>query len=391
LALFQGGFFVAGIGALGNNALNSLLNNQFNLLKTTTQLSSGLQINSAADNPSGLAIFNALSAQAAAFDQGSLNAQDALNATNVAQGATQTVSNILGNLNVEAVAASNSLLSPQDEQSIQAQANQQIQQINTVAQNTNFNGINLLQGNFAGTTPATPASGQVTSNDLVLSTGNSVINTAAGVNVPAATPGESIQVTVSAGQAQVNVVDNATGNVTNVGSFASGAVVNAGGVTFTLGNFGASDTGTATIQVTPGTAFAAGNSLTVQTGANQGATSQLNFASVTSSSLGVSNLNFGTVANAEDSIGIVSNAIDTLSTAQSQLGAQTNALQNQINANNIASTALTASASQISDLNFPSAISQFNKENSLSQIGLSVLRNANNQAGFLTGLLSATA
>lgn len=382
---------MAGIGSLSNNALNSLFSNQFDLLRTATQLSSGKSINTAADNPSGLAIYNALSAQAAAFDQGSLNAQDALNATNVAQGATQTVSSILGNLNVDAVAASNSFLSPTDQQSIQAAANQQIQQINTIAQNTNFNGLNLLQGNFSGGTAATPASGQVTSNDLLLSTGNSVINTAAGVNVPAATPGESIQINVSAGQAQVNVVDNATGTVTNAGSFASGAAVTAGGVTFTLGNFGASDTGTATIQVTAGTAFSAGNPLTVQTGANQGAVTQLNFSNVSSSSLGVSNLDFGSVANAESSIGIVSNALDTLSTAQSQLGAQTNSLVNQINANNTASTELTASASNIADLNYPSAISQFNKENSLNSITLDVLRNANNQAGFLSGLLNSAA
>lgn len=382
---------MAGIGSLTNNALNSLFSNQFDLLRTATQLSSGKAINTAADNPSGLAIYNALSAQASAFDQGSLNAQDALNATNVAEGATQSVSSILGNLNVDAIAASNSLLSPTDEQSIQTAANQQVQQINTIAQNTNFNGLNLLQGNFAGTTPATPASGQVTSNDLLLSTGSNVIDTAAGVNVPAATPGESIQVSVSAGQAQVNVVDNATGTVTNAGSFAPGAAVTAGGVTFTLGNFGASDTGTADIQVTAGTQFSAGNALTVQTGANEGAVSQLNIANVSSSSLGVSNLDFGTVANAESSIGIVSNALDTLSTAQSQLGAQANALENQINANNIASTALTASASNISDLNYPNAISQFNKENSLNQITLAVLHNANNQAGFLTSLLNSAA
>jgi flagellin len=382
---------VAGIGSLSNSALNSLSTNQFDLLRTATQLSTGKQINSAADNPSGLAIYNALSAQAAAFDQGSLNAQDALNATNVAQGATQTVSQILGNLGVEAIAASNSLLSPTDAQSIQTAANQQIQQINTIAQNTNFNGLNLLQGNFAGTTPATPASGQVTNNDILLSTGNNVINTAAGITVPAATPGESIQVNVSAGQAQVNVVDNATGTVTNVGSFASGAVVTAGGVTFTLGNFSATDSGTANIQVTAGTAFSAGNALTVQTGASQGATTQLNFANVTSSSLGVSNLNFSSVANAESGIGALSNALDTLSTAQSQLGAQTNSLVNQINANNIASTSLTASASNIADLNYPNAISQFNNETSLNQITLDVLRNANAQAGFLTGLLNSAA
>jgi flagellin len=382
---------VAGIGALQNNALNSLLNNQANLFKTTQQLSSGLKINSAADNPSGLAIYNSLEAQAAGFDQGSLNAQDALNATNVAQGATQTVSNILGNLNVDAIAASNDFLSPTDQQSIQAAANQQIQQLNTIAQNTNFNGLSLLTGSFAGTTPATPATGAVTNNDVLLSTGNNVINTAAGVNVPAATPGESIQVSVSAGQAQVNVVDSATGTVTNAGSFASGATVTAGGVTFTLGNFSASDNGTASIAVTPGTSFAAGNSLTVQTGATEGATTQLNFPSVTSASLGVSNLDFGTTANAENSIGVVSNAINSLALSQGELGAQTNALTQQIDNNNIASVNLTASASNIADANYPATIANFTKETSLNQITLDVLRSANNQAGFLTSLLNTAA
>lgn len=381
---------MAGIGALQNNALNSLFNNQYDLLKTATQLSTGLKINSAADNPSGLAIFNSLEAQAAGFNQGSLNAQDALNATNVAQGATQSVSNILGNLNVESIAASNSLLSPSDEASIQSQANQQIQQINTIGQNTNFNGISLLTGQFAGTTPATPAAGQVTNNDLLLS-GNNVINTAAGVTVPAATPGESIQVNVSAGQAQVNVVDQATGTVTNVGSFAAGSAVTAGGVTFTLGNFSATDSGTATIQVNGAQAFAAGSSATVQTGATEGATTQLTFPTVTASSLGVSNLNFSTVANAEQGIGNVSNAIDSLSLAQGQLGAQTNALGVAIDNNNIAATNLTASASNIADANIPNTVQNFNKETTLNQITLEVLRNANNQAGFLTSLLNSAA
>ncbi len=275
--------------------------------------------------------------QAAGFDQGSLNAQDALNATNVAEGGAQSITGILGSLNTESIAASNDLLSPTDQQAIQAQATQQIQQINTIAQNTNFNGAQLLTGQFSGGTAATPASSAVTNNDLLLSSGNNVINTGAGVTTPATTPGESIQISVSAGQAQVNVVDNATGTITNAGSFASGSAVTAGGVTFTLGNFSASDTGSATIAVTGAQGFSTGNSLTVQTGASQGATTSLNFASLTSSSLGVSNLNFGTTANAEDSIGVIGNALNSVLSAQAQLGAQATSLQNQINSNNIAS------------------------------------------------------
>ena len=383
---------MAGIGSLTGTALNSLYNLNQGLLNAYTQLSTGKQINSAADNPSGLAIYTALSNQAAGFDQGSLNAQDALNATNVAEGGAQSITGILGSLNVEGIAASNDLLAPQDQQSIQAQATQQLQQINTIAQNTNFNGIGLLNGQFAGTQAATPASSAVPNNDLLLSTGQNVINTGAGITTPAATPGETIQISVSAGQATVNVTNTATGVTTNAGSFASGATLTAGGVTFTLGNFGANDTGNATLQVTGAQGFAPGNAATVQTGANQGATTSLNFGNLTTESLGVSNVNFGTTFNAENGLGSISTALNSVLTAQAQLGAQATSLQNQINSNNIASTNLTASASNIADANYPNAVDNFTKLNSQSLITLNVLRNANLSAGFLSaGLLGGLA
>jgi flagellin len=377
---------LSGIGSIQN----SLLNNQYNLIQSATRLSTGKQINSAADNPSGLAIYTQLTNQAAGFDQGSMNAQDALNATNIAQGAAQSITGIVGNLNTEAIAASNDFLAPQDQQAIQAQANQQIQQINSIAQSTNFNGVNLLNGQFAGTTQATNAAAAVPNNDL-LQSGANVVNAAAGINVPAGTAGETIQVSVSGNQAQVTTTNSQTGAVTNVGSFAAGSVVNAGGVTFTLGNFSNTDQGTATIQVTAGTAFSAGNSATVQTGATQGAVTQLNFGNLSAQSLGISNLSFASTSNAENTLGNVGNALNSVLSAQAQLGAQSISLQNSINNNNIASTNLTAAASNIGDTNVPGEIQQFNKDQMQNLVTLDVLRNANNQSGFLTGLLNSAA
>jgi flagellin len=377
---------LSGIGSIQN----SLLNNQYNLIQSATRLSTGKQINSAADNPSGLAIYTQLTNQAAGFDQGSMNAQDALNATNIAQGAAQSITGIVGNLNTEAIAASNDFLAPQDQQAIQAQANQQIQQINSIAQSTNFNGVNLLNGQFAGTTQATNAAAAVPNNDL-LQSGANVVNAGAGINVPAGTAGETIQVSVSGNQAQVTTTNSQTGAVTNVGSFAAGSVVNAGGVTFTLGNFSNTDQGTATIQVTAGTAFSAGNSATVQTGATQGAVTQLNFANLSAQSLGISNLSFASTSNAENTLGNVGNALNSVLSAQAQLGAQSISLQNSINNNNIASTNLTAAASNIGDTNVPGEIQQFNKDQMQNLVTLDVLRNANNQSGFLTGLLNSAA
>jgi len=381
---------VAGISGIGSS-LNSLYSNQYNLLESANQLSSGNRITSAAVDPSGLAIYNALESQASGFDQGSLNAQDALNATNVAEGGAQSITGILGSLNTESIEASNGLLSSSDQQALQDQATQQIQQINTIAQNTNFNGVQLLTGQFSGGQAATPASSQVTNNDILLSSGSNVVNTSAGITTPATTPGESIQISVSAGSAQVNLVDNATGNVTNVGSFSSGSTVTAGGVTFTLGNFSTSDTGNATIAVTGAQGFSSGSSLTVQTGASQGATTSLSFANLTSQSLGVSNLNFGTTANAEDSIGVIGNALNSVLSAQAQLGAQATSLQNQINNNNIASVNLTASASSIGDTNVPNTTNAFDHSAEQNLLTLDVLRNANNSQGFLSSLLNSAA
>ena len=381
---------MAGISGIGSS-LNSLYSNQYNLLESANQLSSGNRITSAAVDPSGLAIYNALESQASGFDQGSLNAQDALNATNVAEGGAQSITGILGSLNTESIEASNGLLSSSDQQALQDQATQQIQQINTIAQNTNFNGVQLLTGQFSGGQAATPASSQVTNNDILLSSGSNVVNTSAGITTPATTPGESIQISVSAGSAQVNLVDNATGNVTNVGSFSSGSTVTAGGVTFTLGNFSTSDTGNATIAVTGAQGFSSGSSLTVQTGASQGATTSLSFANLTSQSLGVSNLNFGTTANAEDSIGVIGNALNSVLSAQAQLGAQATSLQNQINNNNIASVNLTASASSIGDTNVPNTTNAFDHSAEQNLLTLDVLRNANNSQGFLSSLLNSAA
>jgi flagellin len=382
---------VAGISSIGSNPAYTLNSTVYSILNDAEKLSSGSALTSAAANPSGLAIYNSLEAQASGFDQGSENAQDALNATNVAEGAAQSITGILSNLNNTAIEAASDLNSPTDNAILQATATQQIQQINTIAQNTNFNGINLLTGNYAGTTPATPASAQVTNNDTALSTGQNIVNTAAGVTVPAATPGETIGVSISGGSAQVTVTNSATGAVTNVGSFASGASVTAGGVTFQLGTFGTNDTGSATIQVTGATQFSAGNSATVQTGATEGATTQLNFADLTSSSLGVSNLSFASTANAENAIGQISTGLTSVLSAQAQLGAQATSLQNQINANNIASTNLTASASAIGDTNVPNTVDNLNQNTTQNLISLAVLHQTNATAGFLTGLLDSAA
>lgn len=129
-----------------SQSLLELNSSQKSLQKSFEQLSSGSAINSAADNPSGAAIAAFLQAGVNGTDQGTQNDISAEDAATVAQGASQSIEGGLQQLNSLAVEAGNGLLSPSDLQDLQTEANQITQQINTVGSQTNFNGVNLLQG-----------------------------------------------------------------------------------------------------------------------------------------------------------------------------------------------------------------------------------------------------
>ena len=143
---------MAGIGGLSiaNNLLaNSvslnLNRNQESLQTAVTRLSSGLRINTAADDPSGLAIAESLQAQVNGFDQGSRNVQDATNAAQVAEGALQTTTDILQRVRTLAVEGASDITSTDDRKNLQSEAQQLLLEVNRISQNTNFNGQALLQ------------------------------------------------------------------------------------------------------------------------------------------------------------------------------------------------------------------------------------------------------
>ncbi|MGH7684640.1 MAG: flagellin, partial [Vulcanimicrobiaceae bacterium] len=162
---------IGGLGIADNLLANSVALNlnrtQAGLQRSATQLSSGLRINSAADDPSGLAIAENLTSQVNGFDQGSRNVQDANNAATVAEGALGTIKTILQRVRQLAVEASSDILSQNDRASLQTEANQLLLEINRIAQNTNFNGRSLLDGSIAGYQPGQDSSATIESNSTL--------------------------------------------------------------------------------------------------------------------------------------------------------------------------------------------------------------------------------
>lgn len=133
-------------------------------------LSSGSQINKAADNASGLAISEKINAQATGFEVGSKNAEDGISMMNISDGALSGIQDSLQRIRELALKASNGLYTADDKAYIQKEIDGLKQSIQETAQRTSFNEMTLLDGSKADVHLATNPSGGGLSIQMVNST-----------------------------------------------------------------------------------------------------------------------------------------------------------------------------------------------------------------------------
>jgi flagellin len=130
------------------NAQNNLNKSQGQLDQALARLSSGLRINSPSDDPAGYAISQRMTAQINGFNQAVRNANDGISFAQVANGALNTVTDSLQRIRTLAVQAANSTNSAQDRQALNSEVQQSIAQVNSTAQDTQFNGQSILNGSL---------------------------------------------------------------------------------------------------------------------------------------------------------------------------------------------------------------------------------------------------
>ena len=116
------------------------------LMTAMERLSSGLRINSAKDDAAGLAISQRMTAELRGLRVASRNASDGISLAQTAESAMASVTNSLQRMRELAVQSANGIYSGTDRQALQAEVAQLIEEIDTVATRTNFNGIKLLDG-----------------------------------------------------------------------------------------------------------------------------------------------------------------------------------------------------------------------------------------------------
>lgn len=189
------------------NAQRNLNASQSSLTTSLQRLSSGLRINSAKDDAAGLAISDRMSSQINGLNQAVRNANDGISLAQTAEGGLSTAGDLLQRMRTLAVQAANGTNSASDRASIQSEVSQLQQELNRVANTTQFNGQNILDGSLNNAQFQVGANANQTINFSIGSAQASAIGNN-NVGATATTAGKTLteaNVSTTAGVIQANV------------------------------------------------------------------------------------------------------------------------------------------------------------------------------------------
>jgi flagellin len=311
------------------NAYNNLNANQNSLDNAFAQLSSGLRINKAADDSSGLAISQGLTSQINGLTQANSNVQDGINVAQIADGSLGTVQNILQRMRTLVVQAANT--GTQDQTSLSA-IQQEMTSLNgeldNISSQTTFGSTNLLNGTYKGVFQVGSNGGTANAITLDLTSGNGFDGVGSSQLGLGTTTGAS------------GSADPTSSGFTGVasGTLSSLNIVKYNGVTGYTPNDAAS-------------------------GTTYGST------------------------QAEDDLAVIDHAISQVSTARSSIGAVQNEMTYTSSNLQTAITNITASRSNLTDADLATQVTMMTQQQILTSAATSVLAQANSAPQAILKLL----
>ena len=142
--------------ANANRQLGTIVSNQS---KATEKLSSGYRINRAADDAAGLSISEKMRSQIRGLNQASTNAEDGISLIQTAEGALTESHSILQRMRELSVQAANGTETDDDREAVQNEISQLQDELDRIADTTEFNTMKLLNGNLDGSSSSTTSAG----------------------------------------------------------------------------------------------------------------------------------------------------------------------------------------------------------------------------------------
>ncbi|HZQ43567.1 MAG TPA: flagellin [Acidobacteriaceae bacterium] len=360
------------------SAEHSLSATQANLQNTLTQLSTGLRINSGADDAAGLSIANGMQANIAALTQSAQNATNGVGMLQTADGALSQVTTLLNRaVSLATEAANGGLSTGTNSQSAALDTEFQsiLSEINQIGQTTDFNGQNV----FASTTPNSFTSTQASlATTTALTAGSkTVINDSAtgGTFVFTAQAGDTVQ-----------TLETAIGNAVSAGTLSSGTTATLTGgqlvvATSTAGDSLGVTTNDAVLGPMQNTTAGANNSITfISDGTQTGAANtqiQTVISQLSASTLGLSGTDLQNDTNAASALTAINNAISTVSAQRGQIGASVNRLTAASNVMTAQVQNLTSASNGIMDADIGKTVTNMTQYNILQSTGMAALQQAN--------------
>lgn len=393
------------------NTLNSLNANSTTMSKSLAKLSSGLRINSAADDAAGLAISEKMRGQISGLDQASSNAQNGISLLQTAEGALDETTSILQRMRELAVESASDTLTDDDRIDIQSEFDELIDEVDRIANTTQFNTKNLLDGSMSAETAAvanvsqnTALTGGSSTTDVTTATlltsltdsgGNSLgIEAGDTITLQYVQDGTmtSTSLTVAAdtdvsdlsalfGTDAAITASSGVLSLTAAAAGSSGAIY---GATFTVTDAdddGSSNAASAALsdwsQTTQATDARANGSSNILIGANTGQTFNVSINAMDASSLGVKGLSVESFDEANVAISVIDTATAMVSSERGKMGAEENRLEHTINNLTTSSENITSAESRIRDVDMASEMANYTKLSVINQAATAMLAQAN--------------
>ena len=354
--------------------------------KSMEKLSSGLRINRAGDDAAGLAISEKMRSQIRGLNQASRNAQDGISMIQTAEGALSETQAIGQRMRELAVQSANGTYTDEDRALINQEFEQLKSEIDRIANDTEFNGNKVLNGNLSGKeiTEGTLTKGVGTadmSNKFTIDQGE-LAKLGEGnfeFKITVDSPGANANVTIDLiDKSQFNggkeyVMDSIT--LDNVDTTQAGSEsFKIGGIDIEI-NPNNLESG-ATVKFT-NTAEKTSDGVSLQVGANKDQMIGVSMDNMRSRELGLGGIGVGTAADSQEAIERLDVAIERVSAQRADLGAAQNRLEHTIASTDNTAENLQAAESRIRDVDMAKEMMNLTKLNVLQQASQSMLAQAN--------------
>lgn len=376
---------------------NNLANNDSAVAKSLQRLSSGLKINSAKDNPAGLAMAKRMNAQLMGLSMANQNASDGVSIIETADGAMSEISEMLQRMNELAMKAANGVESDSDREVIQDEVKQLTAEITRVADSTEFNGQRLLNGEFSlkGYVDASTATANI--NVKVYSYSSEVEKKVyeidkLEVDTDPVTGEYKVEMKLGAnnGGFPKDVTASFKDNLVTL------KAVNGFEMTLDVSKYG-----TPPFAIKDLNLDATGiGAMRLQVGANEGQVLEINIPKISLREMGLETkfvknengqeiwtLDVSTEDAATEAIDRIEGAIHFISGVRGQLGAYQNSLESTINSLDITSENMTGAYSRIMDVDMAEEMTNYTTAQVMTQAATSMLAQANERPSQVLQLL----